>query len=65
MLWREIKKAISNTYFDEEDEMKERIARPVGEGGIPRIRLLWYDASHKDPEYWPIPSMQRPSFHDW
>ena len=22
--------------------MKERIARLVGEGGIPRIRLLWY-----------------------
>ena len=42
MLWREIKKAISNTYFDGEDEMKERIARLVGEGGIPRIRLLWY-----------------------
>ena len=42
MLWREIKKAISNTYFDEEGEMKERIARLVGEGGIPGIRLLWY-----------------------
>ena len=42
MLWREIKKAISNTYFDGEGEMKERIARLVGEGGIPRIRLLWY-----------------------
>ena len=36
MLWREIKKAISNTYFDGESEMKERIAWLVGEGGIPR-----------------------------
>ena len=42
MLWREIKKAISNTHFDWEDEMKERITRLVGEGGIPRIRLFWY-----------------------
>ena len=30
MLWREIKKAILNTYFDGEDEMKERIARLGG-----------------------------------
>ena len=35
MLWREIKKAISNTYFEGEDEIKERIARLVGEGGVP------------------------------
>ena len=42
MLWRELKRAISNTFFGGSDEMKERITLLVESGEIPRIRLLWY-----------------------
>ena len=42
MLWRELKRAISNTFFNGSDEMKKRITLLVKSGDVPRIKLLWY-----------------------
>ena len=42
MLWRELKRAISDTFFGGSDEMKERITLLVESGEVPRIKLLWY-----------------------
>ena len=42
MLWRELKRAISDTFFGGSDEMKERITLLVESREVPRIKLLWY-----------------------